>query len=128
MVIGAVQQVIRTIFVRHNSENSAHKPSLFPIGILSMVQEIIDVRLPPAFLGGASRRAQWRAEREERNNGLIVPLDPAYPALGGMGHWPANSVAWNAVFRIFTPAAESYVLWPWMNSSTFDRDVAPQGR
>jgi hypothetical protein len=29
---------------------------------------------------------------------------------------------------IFTPAAESHGLWPWMNAPTFDRDVAPLGR
>jgi len=51
MVIGAVQQVIRTIFIRDNSKNSAHKTSLLPIGILSIVQKIIDGKLPPAEVG-----------------------------------------------------------------------------
>jgi hypothetical protein len=29
---------------------------------------------------------------------------------------------------LFTPAAESHGLWPWMNAPTFGRDVAPLGR
>jgi hypothetical protein len=29
---------------------------------------------------------------------------------------------------LFTPAAESHGLWPWMNAPTFGRDVAPHGR
>jgi|PlaIllAssembly_1097288.scaffolds.fasta_scaffold49711_4 hypothetical protein len=29
---------------------------------------------------------------------------------------------------IFTPAAGSHGLWPWMNAPTFGRDVAPHGR
>jgi hypothetical protein len=32
------------------------------------------------------------------------------------------------VFFLFTPAAESHGLWPWMNAPTFGRDVAPLGR
>jgi len=28
---------------------------------------------------------------------------------------------------IFTPAAESHGLWPWMHAPTFGRDVAPLG-
>jgi hypothetical protein len=29
---------------------------------------------------------------------------------------------------IFTPAAESHGLWPWMNAPAFGRDVVPPGR
>jgi hypothetical protein len=54
MVIGAVQQVIRTILVRHNSKDTAHKTSLFPAGTLSIVQEIIDLKLPPTYGRGLS--------------------------------------------------------------------------
>jgi hypothetical protein len=31
-------------------------------------------------------------------------------------------------FFLFTPAAESHGLWPWMNAPALGRDVAPLGR
>jgi hypothetical protein len=37
---------------------------------------------------------------------------------------------YRSVFQnlLFTPAAESHGLWPWMNAPTFGRDVTPLGR
>ncbi len=46
---------------------------------------------------------------------------------------PKNSIYFQSIVKgncegIFTPAAESHGLWPWMNAPTFGRDVAPLGR
>jgi len=39
--------------------------------------------------GHTVKPGQWRAESEQKNNGLIVTLDPAYPALAGRGQLQA---------------------------------------
>jgi len=39
-----------------------------------------------------------------------------------------NAEKIDLTLAVFTPAAESHGLWPWMNAPALGRDVAPLGR